>query len=288
MKTLHQKIAAALAGILLFTLSACGTKPAASSAASENVASQPGIANPMKEIDFFEMVDSMGLPAQVPEDTEQANYYSITTGGYPIGQVNFTAAGTEYTLRLQMTDEVTLTDISGMYYTWAEEHDVQVSYCNARLCKCEDAAVIYWLDIVPGIAYSLSVNGPVDTDELCARANQCFAPYQDDTVFDSPEAFPTRDYTGSYIAEDGSTADFTFDGQQYTVEIGITRLCQLTGTGNAMDGAVELELTDPSEGTMYGIFFPAEDGESYTLTITQSTWSLIENGTQFTGFIPQA
>ena len=97
-----------------------------------------------------------------------------------------------------------------------------------------------------------------------------------------------QNYTGTYVngkLQDGAD-QVTFtenEDHSYDVVIGIFRLAELTGTGNWMDGAVELNLTDPSGEIMYGIFYPEEDG-SYTLMITESNWDLLESQTKFKGF----
>lgn len=95
------------------------------------------------------------------------------------------------------------------------------------------------------------------------------------------------DYTSTYRDgndEDADTVELTkTEGTSYEATISIYRLCELTGTGSIMDGAVELELTDPNGNAMTAIFYP-EDEYSYAFKVTTSTWDYLPEGTEFTGF----
>lgn len=95
------------------------------------------------------------------------------------------------------------------------------------------------------------------------------------------------DYTGVYHNgndDDVDSVELTkTDDGYYTVAISIYRLCELTGTGSPMDGAVEMELTDPNDNEMTAIFYP--EGEyTYAFKVTTSTWEYLPEGTEITGF----
>lgn len=96
------------------------------------------------------------------------------------------------------------------------------------------------------------------------------------------------DYTGIYHDgndDDVNSVEFTKnEDSTYTATISLYRLCELTGTGSIMDGAVELELTDPNGNEMTAIFYP--EGEyTYAFKVTTSTWDYLPEGTEFTGFV---
>lgn len=95
------------------------------------------------------------------------------------------------------------------------------------------------------------------------------------------------DYTDIYRNgndDDADTVELTKnEDASYDVYISIYRLCELTGTGSIMDGAVELTLTDPNGNEMTAIFYPADE-YTYAFKVTTSTWEYLPEGTEITGF----
>lgn len=100
------------------------------------------------------------------------------------------------------------------------------------------------------------------------------------------EELVALDFSGKYSTPDkDATIELKQTSQnQYDVNLGIFRLCDMDGKGNWVDGAIEIEFTDPSGKPMYGVFFYNEDDFTYTLRITQSDWTYIDSQTDFTGF----
>lgn len=94
-----------------------------------------------------------------------------------------------------------------------------------------------------------------------------------------------RDYSGVYnTGDEENTISFNQNGDGlYDVNFSVFRLCNMDGSGNWVDGAVEISLIDPSGSNMSAIFYPNGD-DTYTLKITQSTWAHIEEGAEFGPF----
>lgn len=278
-------IAMILAAVLALSLVACGgnsasSQPAESKAESEAESQEgAGMVNPLREMTQEEMVQETGIDLQLPAEAENVKFFVLTVDDTKTSQANFTYNGKEYTYRVASTSEFEAADKSGLNYEWANTETTHVDYCEATVSTCDQAGVIYWIDVVPGINYTLGCNAAVTAEELIEVANQCFVPMQGDADGDVEAV----DYTGSYTTEEGSTAEVVSTEEGYDVSFGLFRLAQLDGTGTNMDGAMEVELKDPNEGEMYGVFYPAEDG-TFTLNITQSQWDLLEAGTEFTGF----
>lgn len=273
-------IALILALMLALSLVACGGNSASSQPAESEQSAE--IANPLREVTEEEMAQETGISLNLPADAENVKFFVLTVGEEKTAQADFICNGKEYTYRVAPTNEFEAADKSGLNYQWTATDAAQVGYCEATVSICDQAGVIYWIDVVPGINYTLGCNVAVTAEELIDVANQCFAPMQGNADGDDEAAEPV-DFSGSYTTEEGSTAEVTSTENGYDVTFGLYRLAQLEGTGTNMDGAMEVELKDPNDGDMYGVFFPAEDG-TCTLTITQSQWSLIEDGTEFTGF----
>lgn len=95
------------------------------------------------------------------------------------------------------------------------------------------------------------------------------------------------DYSGRYMDgndEDANVIELTrTEDGSYEVTIGLYRLCEMSGTGSAADGTVELVLTDPNDNEMTAVFYP-EDEYTYAFKVTVSTWDYLPEGTEFTGF----
>lgn len=98
------------------------------------------------------------------------------------------------------------------------------------------------------------------------------------------EALEIVEYEGTY--DDGNYNGIVLtknsDGS-YAAEVTFYRLAVMEGSANVMDEAIEMVLSDPNDGEMTAILYPAENG-TFTLKITGSTWDLLKTGTEFAGF----
>lgn len=93
--------------------------------------------------------------------------------------------GAKYCYRAQNTQTVdikaddTASKLCGLYEDWDENGETTVSNRPAIYgIKADGPSYIAWLDVVPGVMYTLSVdtNSSVDALRTCAEA--CFLPMQ--------------------------------------------------------------------------------------------------------------
>lgn len=141
-----------------------------------------GLANPYEEVSEEEMTARIGFYLGIPENATNLSY--VVINGANIGQVTFDLDGYTYTARVKATADYE--DISGYYYDWTSQEDINVSWCEGKYCRYEGEdikiAVCTWCDIVPGVSYSLSVEGNnLDGVDIVNVANQVFVPMQGDS-----------------------------------------------------------------------------------------------------------
>lgn len=294
---------------VVLTFCACGAKKAEYPREDTSV----GMANPVHECTAGELLQATGIGLAAPQGAEHITY-SYIDASPAISQVSFTLGGNKYCYRAQPTAYTSieanldvetsgkelndaLSDctnigaaLTGIYSDWKNIclYDLE-NGCESIIAFNEGKeGFISWLDVVPGVLYSVSVRGNVSEDLLLNAADICFIPLQGNSGGDSGDNAPSTQYSGTYTDGDpeagADTVTLTDKGQgQFDAEISIFRLAQFEGHGSIMDGAMELELTDPNGGTMYGIFYPADSG-TFILKITQSSWNLLPAETCFEGF----
>lgn len=247
-------------------------------------ASAETIVNPMKAVNYDQLVEKLGIYMPVPEDAVGVRYFLITAGDTEIGEADFTLNGKEYTFRAA-AKEMDATELSGVYFTKATDSFAMVSYCEGKITTQELTSVLFWEDKVPGICYSISCTDCEDPSALIDIAQAVFVPMQDecDGYMDYYSRLP--DLSGMWENEDSHRVILTsVDGSdRYDAVVSIVRLTQFEGTGKLDPVHMELTLEGPGEGTVHAEFHAEEDG-TYTLHITDSQWSLLESETVFTGF----
>lgn len=191
-----------LAGAMVFAMCACGSAekeaPASSSSAE--------MANPVTECTQEEALAATDIDLAAPEGAENAAWAYIETSDGNISQVKFDLDGNSFCYRAKMTSITSLfdspaedaeasevtdalsdsiaigTELSGMNYEWTgsastifENRDAVVAFNDG------DAGFICWLDVVPGILYSLSVDDNASQQLLQDTAAKCFVPAQGDS-----------------------------------------------------------------------------------------------------------
>ncbi len=144
--------------------------------------SQLNIINPIKQMSRQELVESCGINLGEPEGAKELEYSLIRLKDQkPIAQLRFTLDGHELCLRAQVVDTTSAAgDISGLYYEWDVEQHVFVSMNYAVACLKDDLGYIKWIDMAPGIQYSLSMTEGADVDSLVSMAEAVFHPVQGD------------------------------------------------------------------------------------------------------------
>ena len=152
--------------------SACAAnKQEAKSEQTATEAPNASMANPMEETDAAGLLEKTGLSFGEVEGAQDVKYFVING---ELGDMQLKKDGVDYDVRIQSAAEYT--DISGMNYEWTSEEDVTVGGRDGKLCKCDEAAVVLWYDVAPGIMYSVSA-ASADADVM-AVAEAAFAPLQ--------------------------------------------------------------------------------------------------------------
>ncbi|MBQ0041678.1 MAG: hypothetical protein KBS56_06590 [Clostridiales bacterium] len=180
--------------MMVFAMCACGEKEESSE-----------VANPVIECTYDELIEKGGVDIKAPENAEDVQYSYIEADGQEmISQVAFTVDGKEFCYRAQptgITNIMANTDgtevsmdklvdalndgtqigaaLSGLNYEWSACASVDVDYCEGICAFNEgEAGFIAWLDVAPGILYSLGMDNGCTQDLLMDTANDIFVPVQ--------------------------------------------------------------------------------------------------------------
>ena len=118
--------------------------------------------------------------AVAPEGAEQIRYNVLEVEGLVAAETSFVLDGLEYVFRMAPTYAVgdDYEDLSGMEIS-GEAAESNVGWCPAKIYVSEDGAgKILWLDVVPGLVYSLSMPEGSDAERLQQMAETVFSPAQ--------------------------------------------------------------------------------------------------------------
>lgn len=185
-----------LAVIMVFAMCSCSSK------ADDGLE----IANPVTECSYDEMFSKTGIEIKAPENAEDVAYaYIEMENADPIGQVEFTVEGKRYCYRAQPTAATSIMNsigddgfymaedildalnegvnvgatLSGLNYEWKASATIDIGYCEGIAAFNEGAAgFVSWLDVVPGILYSLGMDDGCSQDILMTMAEDIFVPVQ--------------------------------------------------------------------------------------------------------------
>ncbi len=151
--------------------------------------------------------------------------------------------------------------------------------------------------IVPQITET-EENSESDSTEAAGTANQQETEAATDTA-GQPEATETSESStqdtgnasaGSFVGEhissyDGSTLTISDNGDgTYKVDIELFRLCSLeNGVGTLEGDQMTFVVDDPNGEKLTGAI-TRDSNNVFTVTITESSWSLLANGDSFTDF----
>ncbi|MBQ7612576.1 MAG: hypothetical protein IJU92_05850 [Spirochaetaceae bacterium] len=164
-------------GICIMLVCACQ-----SNKSSVSNQSSVSLANPIVQSSKTEINKKLGLSFNIPQDATHVQY-SIIAG--KIAQCSFEWKQATCTVRLQAAPTTELEDISGFYYTWDNEAQVSVAYnaATARWTRLEDGTTVgicIWIDLAPGILYSVSMNQHATKENLVELANTIYVQMQGD------------------------------------------------------------------------------------------------------------
>ena len=120
--------------------------------------------------------------AAAPAGAESVSINAFSYDDMTIAETTFVMDGRRWVYRTAATPALTITDISGITQTFAVNSSAEVSWCAAELSFDEGGAgKILWLDIAPGLIYSLDVDTGASEALLLEMANAVFSPAQGDT-----------------------------------------------------------------------------------------------------------
>jgi hypothetical protein len=121
-----------------------------------------GLANPWTEMTEEDLKQTAGVPFEMPEGAENAVYRWLESDG--LAEMQFTMDGDEYCARAQSAElkESELMNISGMYFQWDHEEDVEINGCPGTLGLAQTGSedwveLCLWYDANAKQMYSLSV-----------------------------------------------------------------------------------------------------------------------------------
>lgn len=164
------------------------------------------VANPVHECTKQEMLEATGMDIDAPEGATDVEYAYIDNDEAPIAQVEFELNDQDFCYRAQSTAITSLVaDISeeefvpeedlqkslddavatgaalaGLNFKWTgcASVDVPASRDGVYALNEGDEGFIAWLDVVPGVLYSLSVEDDATIDLLLDSAELVFVPMQ--------------------------------------------------------------------------------------------------------------
>ena len=124
---------------------------------------QIGLANPWTEVTAEELADQYHLVFGVPEGAENVTYQYLASEG--LAQMQFIWEGCECCARIQpvAVEKGQLCDISGMYFLWENEEEIQIGSCYGTLGLAKTGSEDWverclWYDAETGLQYSLSAS----------------------------------------------------------------------------------------------------------------------------------
>ncbi len=132
--------------------------------------------------DAMKVAKDLGIDfATAPESAESVTIHVLELDGLTVAETVFVYDGIQYAYRTAATVSLNLIDISGQEGDYTAVEPVMVAYCSGQLSLTADGAgKLLWMDIVPGLVFSLSTEGNASADVLSELANQLFIPMQGD------------------------------------------------------------------------------------------------------------
>jgi hypothetical protein len=116
----------------------------------------------------------------VPEEAEKVIYRWLEDG--KMAEIQFTIGKDDFCARIQpaaLAEGEAMPDISGMYFAWENEEDVEIRGCRGTIGQARTGSVDWvelclWYDAASQRMYSLDVS-TTDPDglDLTAIADQC-------------------------------------------------------------------------------------------------------------------
>lgn len=163
--------------------------------------------------DHDEMVEKSGINLEAPNGADTIEY-AYCEGDVQYAETTFTFEGVTYVYRAQFTDATdirTCTDGTVAEETEALEDSVSegtnigvalagdniaLSFNEGNMVTVndregiflkndEDAGLVTWLDVAPGVLYTMTMDKDCSEDKLMEMAESCFAPMQGEAEGDA-------------------------------------------------------------------------------------------------------
>ncbi len=189
---------AMLVALLAFAACACG--------ADNNETAEESVPNPFVDVESADaLCEATGMSIDAPEGASDVvySYCQDEDGGISFSQVRFTYDGDSYCYRCQDSGDVTSIEatledgaegdllaqmshcinvgaaLAGMHYDWQSGGTYDIADRNAVFAFNEgEAGFVAWLDVAPGVLYSLSIDDNADQMKLVDTAELVFVPMQ--------------------------------------------------------------------------------------------------------------
>ena len=121
--------------------------------------------------------------AVAPEDAENVTYSVLEIDGQTVAETAFTLDGISYRWHVgtgDSEDPERLVDLSGSERVYPHTEETTIRWCRAELSDDPGNAgcKLIWIDIAPGLAYSLETDGTVPPEALQELAESLFVPAQ--------------------------------------------------------------------------------------------------------------
>ena len=184
-----------LAVIMAVAMCSCGSKD-----------EESNLANPVTECTQEEMLEATGLELAAPEGATDVVYaYIEAENEETIAQVQFTVDGNTFCYRAQPTAATSImaeidedgfymadtlqetldsglnigSALSGLDYEWEACATIDIAHCEGIAgFNAGKAGFVAWLDVAPGILYSLGMDTGCSQDLLMDMAETVFVPVQ--------------------------------------------------------------------------------------------------------------
>ena len=121
--------------------------------------------------------------AVAPDDAEDVTYGVLEIDGQTVAETTFTLDGISYRWHVgtgDSEDPERLVDLSGSERVYPHTEETTIRWCRAELSDDPGNAgcKLIWIDIAPGLAYSLETDGTVPPEGLQELAESLFVPAQ--------------------------------------------------------------------------------------------------------------
>lgn len=132
--------------------------------------------NPIVESTAADIEEKLGITFSLPDDSEDTVYTIINTDNASIAQVTFTVDHVPVTYRI-MPDADSLSDISGMFFSWSNTAGCTINGCDGSLSyNSGEEGIINWYDASKELLCSISVDAGGTEEFLIELAEGVSAP----------------------------------------------------------------------------------------------------------------